>query len=142
MVLNAILSRLVLAAFLLCFAASAGLARGETGADVDRREPELAASASALADQIDALLTARFAALNGVAAPDVRRQGLLDLSEFATVTVEGLIEASPTRPMRVHIEADLRPVLARHQRTIASALVALRERTASVAEAPSVANVP
>lgn len=97
---------------------------------------EAAAPAVTLADRIDALLTARFAAVSRVTNPDARRRGLQDLDEFAVFTVEGLIDASPTGATRSHLEADLRPVLARHQQDIAAALAALGERPAARAVFP------
>lgn len=114
-------------AFLLCLPASAGWARGDAGASVSPVRTEAPAAAPALADQIDALLTARFTAA-GAMAGEARRRALKDLESFAAVTVEGLIGASPSSEMRALMDARLRPVLARHQDNIAAALAALGER--------------
>lgn len=80
------------------------------------------APAFALADQIDAMLTMRFTAADSVESRDARRQALEALDQFAKITVEGLIEASPSGEMRTVMDERLRPVLVRHQHNIAAAL--------------------
>jgi hypothetical protein len=117
---------------------------------VESREAEASAPAFALADQIDALLTDRFVAADNVPAVDARRQALEDLSQFAVMTVEGLIDASPSGETRALMDARLRPILVHHQHAIAAALAGFGERPSaqngtplpSAAGFPRVANVP
>ncbi len=140
-------SRSVLVALLLCLPGSSVWARGDAGASVVPRETEVAAPAPALADQIDALLTIRFEALDAVGVGDARRRALQDLSQFAAFTVEGLIEASPSAEIRALMDARLRPILSRHQRNIDLALSALGEQAQSSyppsgVDFPRVANAP
>ena len=128
--------RCVLAAVLLTVPAVSAWARGDAAVSVSRAPQEVPAPASALADQIDALLADRFAAADAMASRDARRQALQTLNQFAKLTVEGLIEASPSGEVRALMDARLRPVLARHQGNIAAALAALGERPSAHA-APS-----
>jgi hypothetical protein len=128
------LSRTAFAALLLCLPATAGWARGDAGAPVTPRALETAA-APAVADQLDALLTARFAAAGSVPAPEARRQALQMLSQFAAMTVEGLIEAAANGEMRMQMDERLRPILDRHQANIAAALAA-GERPSAPGRAP------
>jgi hypothetical protein len=142
--------RCALATFLLCLPAAAGWARGDAGAAVAARGAEAPAPAAGLADQIDALLSARFLAAGNAPSADARRDALNELDHFAVATVEGLIEASPSSEMRTLMDARLRPILARHQDNIAAALTALgaqpsaHNRYASPAADgfPHVANAP
>ncbi len=117
--------RCVVATLLLCLPATAGWARGDAGAPVAVRSAPAPVAALALADQIDVLLDARFMAASDVPSTDARRVALEDLSHFAAMTVEGLIEASPRGEMRELIDARLRPILARHQENIGAALAVL-----------------
>ncbi len=143
-------ARCVLATLLLCLPASTGWARGDAGASVESREAEVSAPAPTLADQLDALLTDRFVAADNVPAAEARRQALEDLGQFAAMTVEGLIDASPSGETRALMEDRLRPVLVRHQHSIAAALAAFGERPSaqsstplpSAADFPRVANAP
>lgn len=116
------------ATLLLCLPTAAGWARGDAGAAMSSPKDEVAAPAPALADQVDALLTARFAAASDLTESNARRRALQELSSFASVTVEGLIDAAPGAEMRSMMDARLRPVLNRHQNNIAAALAALGER--------------
>jgi hypothetical protein len=140
--------RCVLATLLLCLPASAGWARGDAGVSVESREAEASAPAIALADQIDALLADRFEAADNVPAADARRRALEDLSQFAAMTVEGLIDASPSGETRALLDARLRPILAHHQHAIAAALAGERPSAqngtpaSSGTDFPRVANAP
>ena len=141
--------RLVLAALALCLPASAGWALGDVGAPIVSGQAEVTVPDPGLADQIDTLLVARFAALEGLQAAYARRLALQDLSQFAVLTVEGLIAASPSHELRSLMEARLRPILARHQSNISAALAGMGERPSarsnfapSAAEFPHVANAP
>jgi len=129
--------RCLLVALLFCLPASAGWARGDAGATVEAREREASAPAVALADQIDALLADRFVAADNVPAADARRQALEDLSQFAAMTVEGLIDASPSGETRALMDARLRPILERHQHAIAAALAGVTERPSARTSAPT-----
>lgn len=106
------------------FAAPASLAavRGDMSPTAMPQAQDSTAPAFALADQIDAMLTMRFTAADSVESRDARRQALEALDQFAKITVEGLIEASPSGEMRTVMDERLRPVLVRHQHNIAAAL--------------------
>src|SRR5688500_13718798 len=119
--------RCAVATVLFCLPATAGWARGDAAAPVAARTAAapLAAPAPALADQIDALLDARFLSASNAPSADARRDALKNLSHFAAMTVEGLIEASPSGEMRELMHARLRPILSRHQENIEAALAAL-----------------
>lgn len=123
-------------------------ARGDAVAAISRSAVQAAAPAPSLADQIDALLAARFAAANMTPVAD-RRAALEDLRQFAQVTVEGLIGAAPSSEVRSLMDARLRPILARHQTNIAAALSTLDGRPpiqvrspASASDFAPVANAP
>lgn len=122
--------RCVVATLLLSLPASAALARGDAGAPVAVRSAPAPVAPLALADQIDSLLDARFMAASHAPSTDTRRVALQDLSHFAALTVEGLIEAAPRGEMRDLMDARLRPILARHQENIGAALAALAAPTA------------
>lgn len=126
----------IVAALLLCLPASAGWARGDAGAPAAPRMMQAPAAAPAVADQLDALLAARFEAAGSVPALEARRQALQMLSQFAAMTVEGLIEASPDAEMRALMDDRLRPILDRHQANIAAAL-AIGARPSARAPTPS-----
>jgi len=128
--------RCIVATLLLCLPATAGWARGDSAAAVTARSAPAPAVAPALADQIDMLLNARFMAASNAPSTDARRDALEDLSHFAAMTVEGLIEASPSGEMRELMDARLRPILARHQENIGAALAVL----AAPGERPSAQN--
>jgi len=131
--------RCIVATLLLCLPATAGWARGDAAALVTSRSAPVPAVAPALADQLDMLLNARFVAASNAPSTDARRDALEHLSHFAAMTVEGLIEASPSGEMRELMDARLRPILARHQENIGAALavlVAAGERPAAQNAAP------
>ena len=128
--------RCIVATLLLCLPATAGWARGDAAASVTARSAPAPVVAPALADQIDLLLNARFMAASTAPSTDARRDALEDLSHFAAMTVEGLIEASPSGEMRELMNARLRPILARHQENIGAALAVL----AAPSERPSAQN--
>ena len=84
--------RCIVATLLLCLPATEGWARGDSAASVTARSTPVPVVAPALADQIDMLLSARFMAASNAPSTDARRDALEDLSHFAAMTVEGLIE--------------------------------------------------
>ncbi len=125
------IARCALAALVFSIPVSSAWARGDAPASVSSLSREAPAPAFALADQIDAMLSDRFANADAVESRDARRQALEALNQFAKLTVEGLIEASPNGEMRAAMDARLRPVLARHQGNIAAALADTRARPAA-----------
>lgn len=88
-------------------------------------EQVMGAEASLLAHQLDAMLTSRFETAAGIASVSARRQALEELSAFAKMTVEGLIEAAPSADARASIEETLEAILSWHQDEIVAALAAL-----------------
>ena len=117
--------RCIVATLLLCLPATEGWARGDSAASVTARSTPVPVVAPALADQIEMLLSARFMAASNAPSTDARRDALEDLSHFTAMTVEGLIEASPSGEMRELMDARLRPILVRHQENIGAALAVL-----------------
>lgn len=90
----------------------------ESGA-VDNEEVTL------LVRQIDVMLTARFNAAGRMSSVSARRQALEELSTFAKMTVEGLIDAAPSTVARASIQENLGAILTWHQGEISAALAAL-----------------
>lgn len=121
-------------------------ARGDLGADAGQaqlRDSHAPASPQIiLADRIDALLTARFAAVAAMTpAADAaglsrHRRALEDLGAFAAATVDGLLAAAPDGETRMLMDLRLRPILTRHREAIAAALAEL-ERDAACLARPS-----
>ncbi len=85
----------------------------------------LDAETSMLVRQIDSMLTTRFAAAGRISSVSARRQALEELSTFAKMTVEGLIDAAPSADTRASIQENLQAILAWHQDEILAALAAL-----------------
>ena len=97
------------------------MARGDAGAAAGSSEIEAPLPTMAIAEQIDTLLTARFAEAEGM-EDEARRHALEDLGQFASLTIEGLIEVSPSAEVRSLVAARLQPILDHHRRRIAEAL--------------------
>jgi hypothetical protein len=113
---------------LLGLPATAASASVNSSLDVSGRNERAApasASSAAVADQLDTMLTARFAATVRIASVSERRHALEELRAFAAMTVEGLIGAAPSAQARTLIEEKLTALLIWHQDEIAAALAAL-----------------
>lgn len=87
--------------------------------------PVIDAETTMLVRQLDSMLTARFDAAGRISSVSARRQALEELSAFAKMTVEGLIDAAPSADARASIQENLEAILAWHQDEISAALAAL-----------------
>ncbi len=87
--------------------------------------PAMDAEATMLVRQLDTMLTTRFDAAGRISSASARRQALEELSAFAKMTVEGLIDAAPSADARASIQENLEAILAWHQDEISAALAAL-----------------
>jgi hypothetical protein len=97
---------------------------GRISAPVDAA-PMMDTETTMLVRQLDTMLTARFDAAGRISSASARRQVLEELSAFAKMTVEGLIDAAPSADARASIQENLEAILAWHQDEISAALAAL-----------------
>jgi hypothetical protein len=119
------LIRFLSAVALLCVCGTAALVRGQADLPTSGHEQKETLITSTLAVQLDALLTARFSSADKVSDLARRRSALIDLSTFAAVTADGLLNAAPSGEARIALQESLAPVLAWHQDQIAAAISAL-----------------
>jgi len=125
----------------LVFAALAGSAHAGVSTDVKtaaltQTEVAVTSTAPDLAERVDTLITRRAAMMNQIAPQPAagsadpkaiarRLAALRELDTFARTTINGLIDAAPSRALKDAMADELAPVLMLHEEDMATHLVNL-----------------